>query len=90
MKNHLSMEASIFSGCIFSSWGMCGSWSGETRLGDWETVRLVLCLCQGRSSLKQAAPHRTYVAMPPAGVFPVMSFSQASAHSRITSIAYLE
>lgn len=42
MKNHLSIEASIFSGG--SSWlaGMGGSWSGETRLGDWLTVRLVL------------------------------------------------
>jgi hypothetical protein len=42
MKNHLSIEASIFSGSKFSSLGMCGSWSGETRLGDCETVRLAL------------------------------------------------
>lgn len=42
MKNHLSIEASIFSGG--SSWlaGMGGSWSGATRLGEWLTVKLVL------------------------------------------------
>jgi hypothetical protein len=42
MKNHLSIEASIFS--AGSSWlaGIGGSWSGETRAGEWLTVRLVL------------------------------------------------
>ena len=42
MKNHLSMELSIFSGA--SSWwgGSWGSWSGLTRLGDSLTAVLVL------------------------------------------------
>lgn len=42
MKNHLSIEASIFSGG--RSW-LAGSWGsslGPTRLGDCETVVLVL------------------------------------------------
>jgi hypothetical protein len=42
MKNHLSIEASIFS--AGRSWfgGSGGSCSGATRLGEWETVTLVL------------------------------------------------
>lgn len=42
MKNHLSMELSIFS--AGRSWwaGIAGSWSGLMRLGEWATVRLVL------------------------------------------------
>jgi hypothetical protein len=42
MKNHLSIDESIFSGGRFSLGGRGGSWSGETRLGEWDTVRLVL------------------------------------------------
>lgn len=42
MKNHLSIELSIFSGRRSSLGGRGGSWSGETRLGEWPTVRLVL------------------------------------------------
>lgn len=42
MKNHLSMELSIFSGGRSWLGGRGGSWSGETRLGEWATVRLVL------------------------------------------------
>lgn len=42
MKNHLSIELSIFAG--WTSWfsGRGGSWLGSTRLGEWPTVRLVL------------------------------------------------
>lgn len=42
MKNHLSIEESIFS--AGSSWlaGIGGSWSAATRAGEWLTVRLVL------------------------------------------------
>lgn len=42
MKNHLSMELSIFS--AGRSWwaGIAGSWSGLMRLGEWATVKLVL------------------------------------------------
>lgn len=44
MKNHLSMEESIFSGG--SSWwgGSWGSWSEPTRLGEWATEVLVLTI----------------------------------------------
>jgi hypothetical protein len=42
MKNHLSMLGSIDAGATFSFGGIGGSWSGETRLGDCLTVRLVL------------------------------------------------
>jgi hypothetical protein len=45
MKNHLSMELSIFAGGRSSFGGRGGSWSGETRLGEWPTVRLVLSQC---------------------------------------------
>lgn len=44
MKNHLSIELSIFSAGRFSLGGRGGSWSGETRLGEWPTVRLVLLI----------------------------------------------
>lgn len=43
MKNHLSMEASMGAGGSSWFWGRGGSWSGETRLAEWLTVRLVLC-----------------------------------------------
>lgn len=42
MKNHLSMELSIFSAGISSLAGRGGSWSGDTREGDCWTVTLVL------------------------------------------------
>lgn len=42
MKNHLSMELSIFSAGISSLGGRGGSWSGETREGECWTVTLVL------------------------------------------------
>ena len=42
MKNHLSIELSIGSGAKFSLAGIGGSWLGSTRLGEWETVKLVL------------------------------------------------
>lgn len=42
MKNHLSMELSIFSAGSSSLGGRGGSWSGETREGDCWTVTLVL------------------------------------------------
>ncbi len=42
MKNHLSMELSIFSGGRFTLGGSGGSCSGEMRLGEGATVRLVL------------------------------------------------
>jgi hypothetical protein len=42
MKNHLSMEASIFSGGRSWFGGSGGSWSGATRLGEWATVTLEL------------------------------------------------
>lgn len=42
MKNHLSIELSIFSAGRFSLGGIGGSWSGLMRLGDWATARLVL------------------------------------------------
>lgn len=44
MKNHLSMELSILAGGRSSFGGRGGSWSGETRLGECDTVRLVLLL----------------------------------------------
>jgi hypothetical protein len=46
MKNHLSMELSMGAGGSSWCWGMGGSWSGETRLTEWPTVRLVLSVCQ--------------------------------------------
>lgn len=42
MKNHLSIELSIFSAGRFSLAGIGGSWLGSTRLGEWATVTLVL------------------------------------------------
>lgn len=42
MKNHLSMELSIFSAGTSSLGGRGGSWSGETREGECWTVTLVL------------------------------------------------
>lgn len=42
MKNHLSIELSIFSAGRFSLAGMGGSWLGSMRLGEWATVMLVL------------------------------------------------
>ena len=88
MKNHLSIELSIFSGG--RSWlaGSGGSWSGLTRLGEWETVRLVLWT--GSAVAPITIPQPTYVEIFPGWTLPVMSLSQASAHSRITSIAYLQ
>ena len=44
MKNHLSMELSMGAGGSSWFWGRGGSWSGETRLAEWPTVRLVLSL----------------------------------------------
>lgn len=42
MKNHLSIELSIFSAGRFSLGGIGGSWLGSMRLGEWATVRLAL------------------------------------------------
>jgi hypothetical protein len=44
MKNHLSMELSMGAAGSSWFWGRGGSWSGETRLVEWLTVRLVLSL----------------------------------------------
>ncbi len=94
MKNHLSIELSIFSGGRSWLGGRGGSWSGETRLGEWATVRLVLILHVSPRDLqipknKRGCGKVTYVEIPPGWVLPVMSFSHASAHSRTTSMAYL-
>ncbi len=47
MKNHLSMELSMGAGGSSWFWGRGGSWSGETRLAEWATVRLALCNVSG-------------------------------------------
>lgn len=44
MKNHLSIELSIFSAGRFSLGGMGGSWLASMRLGECDTVRLALKL----------------------------------------------
>src|SRR6266536_2913527 len=88
MKNHLSMLGSIGAGAMVSLWGMGGSWSGLTRLGDCLTVRLVLWNNQFEVC-ENARLEITYVEMSPGWDLPVMSFSQASAHSRTMSVAYL-
>jgi hypothetical protein len=91
MKNHLSIELSMGAGGRFSWAGRGGSCSGETRLAECPTVRLVLFCCVSVSVLAGVLAARlfTYVAMLPGAVLPVMSFSQASLHSRTTSMAYL-
>ena len=87
MKNHLSILGSIGAGARFSFWGTGCSCSGLTRLADCFTVRFVLVdLLAGYVKIEY---HNTYVEIPPGCVFPVMSLSQASAHSRTTSMAYL-
>lgn len=61
MKNHLSMLGSIGAGAKFSFCGIGGSWSVEMRLGDFETVRLVVEISPGLvlpvMSLSQASEH---------------------------------
>lgn len=42
MKNHLSIELSIFSAGRFSLGGMGGSWLASMRLGECDTARLAL------------------------------------------------
>jgi hypothetical protein len=88
MKNHLSMLGSIGAGARLSFCGIGGSWSGVTRLAECLTVRLVLNYCQFGS--RRLVSTETYVETSPGLVLPVMSFSQASAHSRTMSVAYLK
>jgi predicted membrane protein len=88
MKNHLSMLGSIGAGARFSFGRMLGSWSGLTRLGECLTVILVLLISQYRSIY--SGEKRTYIEISPGLVLPVINFSQASAHSRTISDAYLD
>ncbi len=89
MKNHLSMEGSMGAAASSSFCLRGGSCSGETRVGEWLTVRLVLRVLSVEDALlwERGTESKTYVAMPPGAVLPVMSFSQASAHSWMTSMA---
>jgi len=84
MKNHLSMLGSIGAGEWFSPDGML-SWLGSVRSGECETVTLTL---RDISRLQCNKSIATDVETSPRGVLPVMSRSQASAHSRTMSMAY--
>lgn len=83
------MLGSILAGARFSFAGMLGRCSGLTRLGDCLTVMLVLFITS-QSKSPRAAGRGIYVETSPGLVFPVINFSQASAHSRTISDAYLD
>ena len=85
MKNHLSMVPSMGAGGRFSPRGMLASLEESTlsELPRVEFALLMLALCCGFSV------NRTYRLMSPRSDFPLTSFSQASAHSWMTSSAYL-
>lgn len=86
MKNHLSMELSIFSGGRSSLGGSGGSLDRSCRLGEWATVMLALETSQTMAT-RGAEQAVTYMETPLGWVLPVMRRSQASAHSRTTSMA---
>jgi hypothetical protein len=89
MKNHLSIEASIFSGGRSALGGRGGSCAGETRLGECSTVKLVLRPGVSGTGDIIMQGGLTHVETLPGCVLPVIRRSQASAHSRTTSMAYL-
>ena|ERR1700753_3599791 len=86
MKNHLSMVGSTPAGC--NSWCL-GTLTapGSVRSGELWTVTLVLDKL-AREILKRLV-NRSYRSNLSFGVLPVISLSQASAHSRTMSMAYL-
>ena len=92
MKNHLSTLPSIGAGGRFSPLGMLASWDCSTRSEELSTVELALFQLAGIRTHRQQKDKRTktYRLMSPLGVFPAMRFFQDSAHSWITSRAYLK
>jgi hypothetical protein len=89
MKNHLSTLPSIGAGGRFWPAGMLAVALWSTSSLDSALVRLALCFVSDLGSQTSPSMILTYRLISPAGEAPVMSRSQASEHSRITSRAYL-
>jgi hypothetical protein len=86
----LSIDGSMGAGAFSSFLGMLREEASTRSLLCWTRVLALVCaLATSCSSLNHSQFQvATYRLMSPLGVLPVMSFSQASAHSRTTSIAY--
>lgn len=91
IKNHLSIELSMGAGGRSWSGGRGGRSLGRTWLGEWVTVRFVLQTLVSDQATKTGMDREaaTNVEMPFGGTLPVIRRSHASAHSRMTSMAYL-
>ena len=88
-------EEPLVNAAVNRSWGKVLALGNAGNLGLLNTVRGVLdgrvgTVSVSRHSNTQADKRKTYRLMSPLGVFPAMSFCQESAHSRITSRAYLK